>query len=178
MIASLLSRSFYHILVSRPKLISPPVHPSTLSCWPSYTVLRPVCCAEKRKDERRLYNLTRQIFPLAKALLIYLSTKDQILYVSHKTSMIHKSARQSACCFVHLSVSQPVRSRISQQVQSLYVTHSVSQAVNESVPESILHSCLSCTPVLDPFKPFSPLAVRRHPANCCDKGLSKGITIY
>lgn len=125
------------------------------------------------RGEGRTYHLNGQISPLAAATWISLKhlsdTKAQILYASSQTWLKHKSWRQLVSC---KGAVRPLRQSSARNT----VCHTSRRL--RSAPQSILLSCLSHTPVLVPFKPCSPPVVRRHPANCSDKGLSEGITIY
>lgn len=134
-----------------------------------------LCCrGEKRRDKLQLS--LQGAFPRPCRFPARILIQRIKSWVHHKTLMKHKSARQSMHYFVHLSLTQPVHSCVTAGTKP--ACHSFGWAVNGPVPESIFHCCLSHTPVLVPFKPFSPAAVKRHLANCSDKGLSKGITIY
>lgn len=123
-----------------------------------------------------------QILPLARAGLIFLKVASsiRIKLPDRANRWKHKSARRSASRFVRALEESGWRPR---PILPPTLPPSLGLAVNETLPGSVSltphhHTTHTHTPVLVLSKPFSPLAVWRHPANCSDKGLSEGGSLY
>lgn len=92
-----------------------------------------------------MYYLAGQIFPLARALLIFLQVslalKDQILCAPRKDLGETQASLtiSGAALFAVQPAGQSSSPASVSRYKSLRAAHSVSQTVNESVPEYILH---------------------------------------